>query len=920
MRVKYNLDSSWRFQYENMNKSAYSHSAAYLAAKAGGAAGAAAVDFDDTDWRVVNLPHDYGSEGAFRAENPISEGYRDRSFAWYRRSFCLPKEYEGKQVLVTFDGISVYAEIFFNGSLIAHSFSGSVPITVDLTDRAYFGDRANVIAVRVDGVSSEGWWYNGSGIYRHVKLYVKDPLHIAQDGLWIKPVCLDLDEGKWQVECEATVENSSHVDRRGALNYIIIDSENNAVAEGNTTVSCDAYSKSVVSVSIPISNPNLWNFDQPYLYTVVATLTEDDVQDVEQVRIGFRTFDADPDKGYFLNGKSIKLKGVCNHQDHAGVGIAVPDSIQYMRVRKLKEMGCNAYRCAHHLHAPEILDACDELGMLVMDENRKFESDPEHLAHYETMVRRDRNHPSVVIYSLFNEETLQGTPEGRKMFQRIRSHLLKMDDTRLFTGAMHGACPPINGAASVMDVIGLNYKIGERARIVHELFPNQPVFGSENNSSVTTRGCYRTDHDRHILNCYDEEIVPWGQRIRETWDFVRANEWFGGIFIWTGFDYLGEPAPFEWPSVGAQFGLIDRCGFPKDGFYQCKSCFDDKPMVWITPHWNWKRGEIVRVMIASNCEETELFLNGQSLGRKRSDCCAPAEWNVPFEAGVLRAVGYRNGVSVATAEQKTALKAANILMECSSDTIQNDGIDAIAVNVAIADNEGTILETDDRLIQFEIVGDGILLGVGNGDPNSHEDDHAMERRLYAGRAQLIVGSVLGGEQLSIRAKAEGLPIAELLIPICQAEPPLLLEPCSKRFIRDLTVSVETYSEKPDACMYIADHDMNSFEPLNISSTSFQPNIREGWKILRAKFETPNLQSENIRCVLGIDEVYADTLEVYMSGECVFKKENCRESVVVSFDAKPSTFYDVRILLRAFPGKGSGIRGNMNLQYRKDKKL
>ena len=456
-------------------------------------------------------------------------------------------------------------------------------------------------------------------------------------------------------------------------------------------------------------------------------------------------------------------------------------------------------------------------------------------------------------------------------------------------------------------------QVRQRAKEVHELFPKPPVYGSENDSVTSTRGCYQTDRENHLLNCYDEEVVPWGQSIWDTWDFVRSTEWFGGIFIWTGHDYLGEPTPFEWPSVGSQFGLLDRCGFPKDGYYQCKACFDDTPMVWITPHWNWKEGETVRVMVTSNCEETELFLNGKSLGKKPSDCCSPAEWNVPFAAGILSAVGYRNGVAVAKAERKTAGNAARILLEPTRSELSNDGADAIAINLSVTDENGTVLETDNRIISLEIIGDGVLLGVGNGDPNSHEDDHIPERHLFAGRAQMIVGSVVGGKELTICAKAEGLPEAKLSIPIRQVPLPETVAPCRKRFLRNLKVSAQTYSEKPDACMEIADNDMNSFEPLALSPNAFLPEFESGWKLLRTKLEVPDLQTDGtVRCAVHFATVCAGKMEVYANGIRIFEKEKQNGPATVAFDAVANSICDLRILLSAFPGKSSGIRGTVDL--------
>ena len=438
MRREFLLDKEWRFfPGDGLEEAQKTHSDSYNSSKAGQERGIPNMNFDDSAWRVVDLPHDYLTETEFRPENLISHGYKTRHNAWYRKSFRLPEEFAGKHIFLSFEGTAVTARFYLNGSLIGRSFSAYAPTDIDITDRAFFGDRVNTLVVYIDGLTTEGWWYEGAGIYRHVRLYVKELLHIAHDGLFIKPLPIENTANDWNAVCEATIENSGYEGRSFRIHTDILDGERIIASGDSGETVCDADSRAVVRHTLRVNDPARWDVDDPKLYTARVTLISDGEElDSDSVRIGFRTFTVDAAKGFFLNGRPIKLMGTCNHQDHAGVGVAVPDSVQYYRIRRLKEMGTNAYRCSHNMPTKAVLDACDELGMLVMDENRRFESRPEVLAHVESMVRRDRNHPSVVMYSLFNEEPIQGTKEGGNIFRRMRSLVTRLDDTRLLTGAM----------------------------------------------------------------------------------------------------------------------------------------------------------------------------------------------------------------------------------------------------------------------------------------------------------------------------------------------------------------------------------------------------------------------------------------------------------------------------------------------------
>jgi beta-galactosidase len=914
MRHEFLLNKEWRFHLgEVSNGDIKTHSESYTSSKAGQERGVPNPNFDDSDWRVVDVPHDYLTETEFNENNLISHGYKTRCNAWYRKSFVLPEELAGKHIFLSFEGMAVTARVYLNGSLMGRSFSAYAPLDIDITDRAFFGDRVNTLAVYIDGLSTEGWWYEGAGIYRHVRLYAKELLHIAHDGIFISPRLDEKTANDWDVMCEATVENSSYSSCGFKIRTEIYDNDK-LIASGESEDSiCLSDSKTQIRHMLRIHNPQRWDVIEPKLYTAKVFLISEngEVIDEESTRIGFRTFTVDNEKGFFLNGRPIKLMGTCNHQDHAGVGVAVPDSIQYYRIKRLKELGTNAYRCSHNMPAKAVLDACDELGMLVMDENRRFESRPEVLAHVESMVRRDRNHPSVIMYSLFNEEPIQGTKEGANIFRRMKSLVRRLDDTRLITGAMNGGYNEPEGAATEMDVTGINYAIPHGVLKFRELYPNQPVFGAENNSAVSTRGCYKTDKDAHVLSNYDEEVVPWGQLIKTTWKFTRERDWFGGIFIWTGFDYRGEPTPFNWPSIGSQFGIMDTCGFPKDSFWQNKACFTTLPMLHILPHWNWTEGETVRVMTVTNCSEVELFLNGESLGRRPSDPCNQCIWDVKFVPGKISAIAYNEGVAVARAERVTAGKPHKIIVHPDRSYINNDGMDTVPVNFSVVDEHDNPVETANNTLRFEVSDNGISLGVGNGDPNCLESDHELQRSLFAGHAQMLVQSKSGVEGvITITASGDGLITGRCEIEVRKVEQPNFIYSAISHDVSGCTVSYETYENEPDALMEIADNDMNSLEPISFDPRNIKPGFKSGWKLLRAFINIPKLQNPDSKgeCEIKIKELHASKAKLYVGGKLIYDgTTEYAKPLSVLFKPDSLGKYELRILIKANGERISGIK-------------
>ncbi len=865
MRTVYNMDKAWLFLRGEGDEVIHkTHSDSYQAVKAGNMGGCAARQCDVSNWRELDLPHDYLSESSFSPEYLHSHGYRERCNAWYRKSFTLDKSLEGKQLYLCFEGTAVNAEFYFNGSLMARSFSAYTETVFDITERAYTDGRPNVLAVHINGLTFEGWWYEGAGIYRHVKLFAKEKLHIAHNGIFAKPVLKKNTKNSWLIDLETELENSDYTKRNACVNVKVYDHGTLVAENTSKNTDVDFTSKAVVKQQLSVGKVHRWDIDDPYLYDVVFTVIENGEEtDSDSCRIGFRTIRVDAETGFWLNEKNIKIKGTCNHQDHAGVGVAIPDTLQYYRIKRLKEMGTNGYRCSHNLPAKEVLDACDELGLIVMDENRRFETRTEVLDYVETMVKRDRNHPSVVFWSLFNEEPLQNSEEGAKIFKRMRSVVEHLDDSRFITGAINGN---MDGAGLEMDITGINYCI-PKVEEHRSKYPTQPVIGSENNSAVTTRGCYRSDRENaQVLANYDEETVPWGQTICQTWDFVRKHDWFAGIFIWTGFDYRGEPTPFTWPSVSSQFGIMDTCGFAKDSFYFNKACFTDRPMVHLMPHWNWKKGDTVRVMAVTNCEEAELFLNGKSLGKKKADVCKQPEWMVEYEKGRIEVKAYNNGKCVAKDICRTASKPYAVVMEPAAEEVSDDGQDVMILNIHVVDKQGHIVETADNMIHFDIQGDAMLLGVGNGDPNSHESDVEPMRRLFCGRCQAIVRANQNAEHITVVASSEELVSASFSPAILHVPEVNYMPSCVNYDIAGFTLS-PVYDKRPDPSRVFTDDDMNSFSPFAFSQ-NYPGEYYKGYRMYRVVTKA-NFKSGKMALELG--EIRVHGLEIYINGKEIYNR-------------------------------------------------
>jgi len=725
--------------------------------------------FDDSKWRALNLPHDWAVELPFVRDEaqqshgykPIGRRYPETSVGWYRREFEIPASDLGRRIAVEFDGAFRDVLVFVNGCFIGRNNNGYAPFRFDLTDFLSYGVK-NYIVARVDASFGDGWFYEGAGIYRHVWLTKTDALHL---GKWESTVRTAFSSNSATLNLGTVVENQGKHAENARVSWQILD------AAGRTVASAAAPAQSIMvdgaasfAATAKLANPALWSVDAPHLYSAIVTVEANGKPcDAERVSFGVRTAAFDADKGFFLNGKSIKIQGTCNHHDHAGVGAALPDRLQLFRLGVLKEMGCNAVRTSHNMPTPEWVEGCDRMGLMMMCETRQMSSSPEGLAQLEAMVKRYRNSPSIILWSIGNEEwQLQSemAEEGAKIAASMVRRTRELDPTRVVSAAVNGDNE--KGVTEAFDIVGFNYGL-DRPDKYHKEHPKRPIYGSETASAVSTRGVYSTDRLRNTVSAYDVNNPGWGEQAEEWWKFYATREWEAGGFAWTGFDYRGEPTPYGWPSINSQFGIVDMCGFPKDTFFYYKAWWGKDPVLHLFPHWNFegKEGEKIPVWVHSNLDEVELFLNGASLGSQKVPHLGHVEWKVKYAAGAIEARGSKDGKIVLTEKRETTGPAVAIRLTADRTEINADGEDVAILKVEALDKEGRPVPTADNFIGFKVSGEGALIGVGNGDPNCQQSDKEPKRSLFNGLAEVIVQSTKRPGEIHIEAVKEGWEGPEL---------------------------------------------------------------------------------------------------------------------------------------------------------------
>jgi len=724
--------------------------------------------FDDSKWRTLNLPHDWAVELPFVRDEvqkthgfkPIGRRYPETSVGWYRREFEIPASDQGRRISVEFDGAFRDVLIFVNGCFIGRNDNGYAPFRFDLTDFLSYGAK-NYIVARVDASFGDGWFYEGAGIYRHVWLTKTDALHL---GKWESMVRAEVNGDSAVLTLGTVVQNDGKQAESARVSWQILD------AAGKTVATAEAHAQSIAvdglgtfTATAKLANPALWSVDAPNLYSAIVTVEAGGkTRDAERVSFGVRTVLFDADKGFFLNGKSIKLQGTCNHHDHAGVGAALPDRLQWFRLGVLREMGCNSVRTSHNQPTPEWVEGCDRMGLMMMCEARQMSSNPEGMAQLEAMVKRYRNSPSIILWSVGNEEwILQDAmaEQGAKIAGAMVRRCHELDPTRVVSAAVNGDNE--KGVSDAFDIIGFNYGL-DRPDKYHKEHPKRPIYGSETSSAISTRGDYTTDPLRNTINAYDA-AVPWGETAEEWWKFYGTREWEAGGFAWTGFDYRGEPTPYGWPSINSQFGIVDMCGFPKDTFFYYKAWWRTEPSLHLFPHWNFKgkEGETIPVWVYSNLDEVELFVNGQSQGSQKVPNLGHVEWKVKYEPGFIEARGSKGGKVVLTEKRETTGPEVAIRLTADRTEIDADGEDIAILKVEALDKEGRPVPTAGNLLSFKVSGAGTLIGVGNGDPNCQESDKELKRSLFSGLAQVILQSTNRPGEIHIEAVKEGWDGPEL---------------------------------------------------------------------------------------------------------------------------------------------------------------
>lgn len=725
--------------------------------------------FIPADWRVLNLPHDWAVEGGFVFDNtmgnqPGVSGYLPTGVGFYRKEFVIPGTDKDKKISIEFDGIFRNSTVWVNGHLMGSHLSGYTPSNYDLTDVLRYGNEdKNVILVKVDASEYEGWWYEGADIYRHVWLIKTDRLHVDRFGTYVTTPSVSSETAA--VNIKTTIRNEYKTSKKVSVVSKIVTNKGELLDTKTSLQTIEPLATSEIAQTGSIQNPLLWSPETPNLYKVLTEVVDEgNIVDSYETTFGVRTVDVNKN-GVFLNGKLYPVKGTCNHQDFAGIGVALPDKINWYKLKLLKEVGSNAYRCSHHPPTPELLDMCDSMGLLVVDENRSLSSSEGGIKDLTTMLYRDRNHPSIFMWSMENEEWIQGTVMGTRILETLVATTHKIDPTRPVTAAMNHARND-GGYPEALDVVGYNYGDKQLAYVKDKQdHPDRVMFCTESTSFISTRGEYANNWEKTYVSNISKWEPGWGPFPGEDWADIVRYPYLGGTFVWTGFDYRGEPTPYQWPSVTSHFGFMDICGFPKDGYYAYKAAWIGTPLVHIFPHWNWpgRGGDSIQVHCYTNCDEVELLLNGKRMGRQNAVPYKKLVWGLIYKPGKLEARGYKGGKLVTIDIVETTSAPAQIDLNSDTYTLKADGCDVAVIKVAIKDAKGRVVPAADNLVQFSIEGPGKIIGTGNGNPSSHEPDKANQRKAFNGYCLVLVQSDKQAGEIRLMASSGTLRSDEIHI-------------------------------------------------------------------------------------------------------------------------------------------------------------
>ena len=737
------------------------------------------ANFNDSTWQEVKVPHDWVTILPYADVASHSHGYKtvgykypETSVGWYRKTINIPANDLGKHIALKFDGIFRNARVWFNGFYMGTEPSGYATQVYDVTEYVNYGGD-NLICVRADATLEEGWFYEGAGIYRDAWLMKSAAVGVAPFGTF---VYADLKQpyDKATIHVETEVNNHSLTTQQCEVSHRLLDADGREVAKSESSTIMLRAKQTLNSqpLTLNLNAPHLWSPADPYLYKVETTVKVDGrVTDVYETTTGIRDVEFDADRGFLLNGQPLKLKGVNMHQDHAGVGAAIPDALQAWRIKQLKKMGCNAYRASHNPMTPALLDICDREGILVIDENRLTGINEEHLRLLERMIKRDRNHPSVILWSNGNEEWgMENTIQGTRIAAAMREYTHLLDPTRHSTIANAGGREMVKG----LDVVGFNYIVQNDVDNQKKNNPTWKIVGTEETTGCGTRGWYFKDekYPGRMVSLNRTMEQNYENIIERGWKFYDERPWAAGLFYWTGFDYRGEPNPLSYPAHDSEFGILDYCGFPKDEAYYLKSWWTDEPVLHIFPHWNLQghEGEEVEVWAYSNCDEVELTVNGKKLGRQPMPRNGHLKWKAVYQPGRVEATGYKNGKRILTKTIETTKAAAKVVLKADRHQIAADGQDMAIVNIELHDQKGRFVPNACPVLTFCLEGDANIIGCGNGDPSYLGSDHPDKQPCHTfsipafnGRAQVLIQSGKLPSTVTLKCTADGLKYGLLTI-------------------------------------------------------------------------------------------------------------------------------------------------------------
>lgn len=794
----------------------------------GDLADASLPQFNDDDWRQLNLPHDWSIEGEFSEEHPAGSngGALPGGIGWYRKQFTIHKEQEGKKLFIDFDGVYMNSEVWINGHHLGTRPYGYISFRYDITPHLIIGGE-NVIAVKVDNSQQpNSRWYSGSGIYRNVWLTTVNPIYVDHWGTFVTTP--DISNDKAVIEINTRIKNETQQLEVIKLSSTIVDASGKHISTTQSDEQLEAGSSREVTHRVQVSNPRRWDLSDPYLYSVVTEIIKNGKAiDRYTTPLGIRTFRFSPDEGFFLNNKPTKIKGVCMHHDLGCLGAAVNRRAIERQLEILKEMGVNGIRTAHNPPAPELLELCDEMGFIVMNETfdmwRKKKTPYDYSSYFNEWherdltdhMLRDRNHPSIFMWSIGNEVLEQWTHADADTLSTQQANLLlnlhrdasdrqamdeelsvnslltqkltglakKLDPTRPITAGNNEANPWNHlFLADTLDMIGINYHLEDFDR-VRATYPHKPIIATETTSALATRGYYRMPSDTawiwptrwdipfydstYSCSAYDHTHVPWGSTHEETWRKVKENNYISGLYIWTGFDYIGEPTPFWYPARSSYFGIVDLAGFPKDAYYFYQSEWTEKPMLHLFPHWNWKEGQQIDLWAYYNgADEAELFLNGVSQGvRSKQNNSFHVSWRLQFVPGTVKVVTRKEGVEILSQEINTAGEPSQIKLTPDRSVIHDNGTDLSFVTVEVLDKDGNLCPNASNLIGFELTGNGTIVGVDNGSPISTESFVKPYRKAFNGKCLVVVQGNRKKGNILLQASADNLKTAQTEIKV-----------------------------------------------------------------------------------------------------------------------------------------------------------